>query len=102
MFLYSVTQGEYDFVGAFDRAYIVILAAFLLMALDVTISTLYNVFNQTDEVLKLKDKNRLKKQNVDLNKTEKERKSRLSLSEVYAFIYGKNEPIWRAILASFF
>jgi len=55
MFLYSVTQGEYDFVGAFDRAYIVILAAFLLMALDVTISTLYNVFNQTDEVLKLKD-----------------------------------------------
>ena len=98
---HSLMQKRIDFVGIFDSCYIAILLILLGIVLMPMTMTLYNIFNETDEVLKLKSKSG-KSHRDDDHDVEAENKPRLSPGEAYTFIYGKREPVWRAIFASFF
>lgn len=66
------------------------------------ISSLLNVFNQTDEVLKLRGPpQKCEKADCTDKHLEMEPLPRLSLSEAYTFVYGKDTPIFNAIFASY-
>ena len=88
-----------DFIAVFDSLYFAVILVLLFIVLMPFFSTLMNIVNQTDEVLKLKRAAAAAASNTTEYKNSKRR---LSLSEAYTFIYGKNTPLHKAIFASFY
>lgn len=86
--------GEASWLILPDAIYSAILIGLMTMVLAPLISTTLNLRNQTDEVLKLKSYK--KDDDHGLGDGRK-----LSLREIYDFIYGKDTPVLKAMCASF-
>eukprot|EP00806_Schmidingerella_arcuata_P003514 Macronucleus_4189.p1 GENE.Macronucleus_4189~~Macronucleus_4189.p1 ORF type:complete len:198 (+),score=39.62 Macronucleus_4189:1-594(+) len=92
-------NGKFNFVMLPDCVFLGVLIVLLTVVMAPMISTILNIMNNTDEVKKLKS--RVKPVNECGQGNNEVDQRRLTLSELFIFIYGKETTVLKALFASY-